>query len=185
MAGPSFDPSGAVRFDLRNGAASDAKGKRVVLIPVEALSALGDGQRLALAMIGQATGQACGARVASRLGGDAGVRKASLEDVVSHLAGELAVAGLGMLHIERWGRALVCVLAQAPIADEASLEETLSGALSSATGREVMCACMGAEGGQTKFFCGAAATADRVRTAVGEGKRPAEILASLQEGGAS
>ena len=40
MATP-FDPNGAVRFDLRTGAASDARGARLVLVPSEALASLG------------------------------------------------------------------------------------------------------------------------------------------------
>lgn len=182
MASP-FDPSGAVRFDLRSGSASDAKGKRVVLVPAEALATLAEDQKLALALLGQATGRACGARAAARLGGEAGVLKGSLEAVVSHLAGELAVAGLGMLHIERWGRALVSVLAQPAIDDEAFLEATLSGALSAATGRDVVCACLGREGTQVRFFCGSATTADRVRAKLQEGAKHGDILTELQAGG--
>jgi hypothetical protein len=33
MASSSFDPTGAVRFDLKSGSASDARGERLVLVP--------------------------------------------------------------------------------------------------------------------------------------------------------
>src|SRR3954468_6304383 len=103
MAAPPFDPNGAVRFDLRAGAASDSRGARLVLVPSAVLATLGPD---ALTKVGLAIGRACGERVASRLGGDGGVRNAPLEVVISHLAGELAIAGVGAIHVERWGRAM-------------------------------------------------------------------------------
>src|SRR5687767_663906 len=110
MPGPAFDPNHSVRFDLKRGAASDAKGARLVLVPTTAVEALEKSHPAAAAELGTELGRTCGARVAARLGGDSGVRNATLEVVVSHLAGELAVAGIGSVVIERWGRAMVLVV---------------------------------------------------------------------------
>src|SRR5438132_13670003 len=108
MAGTAFDPNGSVRFDLKSGAASDAKGQRLVLWPSASVESLDSS---AQEKLGNDLGRACGARAAARLGGgDAGVRGAGLEHVVTHLAGELAVAGIGAVHVERWGRAMVFVV---------------------------------------------------------------------------
>src|SRR5262245_62648796 len=99
MAGPAFDPSGAVRFDIKNGTAADAKGGRLLVVPCSAVDALERAGGDAVTVLGAEIGRACGARVAGRLGGDAGVRAAQLEVVVSHLAGELAVAGVGAVQL--------------------------------------------------------------------------------------
>ena len=181
MAALPFDPNGAVRFDLRSGAASDSRGARLVLVPSAALASLGPD---ALTKIGLAIGRACGERIASRLGGDGGVRAAQLEDAVSHLAGELAVAGVGAVHVERWGRAMVAIVANPSIPDDMFIGAVLGGALSAASGREVAAASLGREGEETRYFLGSPATADHVRVLVGKGLSYAEVLAALQ-GGAS
>jgi hypothetical protein len=182
MASPfdrNFDPTGAVRFDLRSGSASDSRGARLVLVPSSALELLSSE---ALAKIGEQIGRACGSRVAARLGGDGGVRSSDVEVVINHLAGELAVAGIGAVHVERWGRALVAIVANASIADDAFVSAVLSGALSEAAGREVSAAGLGHEGNQARYFIGSAATSERVRGLASEGKGYAEIVASLQGG---
>ena len=179
MAVPPFDPNGAVRFDLTSGAASDSGGARLVLVPSAALSQLGPD---ALTHIGQAIGRACGARVASRLGGDAGVRATELGAVITHLAGELAIAGIGGVHIERWGRAMVAIVNNPSIDNDMFLGAVLGGSLSAASGREVAAAAIGRERGSVRYFLGSPSTADQVRVLVGKGMSHAEVLASLQQG---
>jgi hypothetical protein len=181
MASSSFDPTGAVRFDLRTGSASDSRGERLVLVPSAALDLLSSE---ALAKIGEHIGRACGARVAARLGGDSGVRASEVETVISHLAGELAIAGIGAVHVERWGRAMLVVVSNPSLADDAFVCAVLGGALSAASGREVAAAALGHERDEARYFLGSAATSERVRALVGQGKGYAEIVASLQ-GGAS
>lgn len=177
MADPSFDPSGAVRFDLRSGSASDSRGARLVLVPSTALDGLGDD---VLEQLGSQIGKACGARVAARLGGDSGVRSAALEVAVSHIAGELAIAGIGAVHVERWGRALVAVVANASISNDAFLGAVVSSALAAASGRDVSAAALGRQGGVARFFLGSAATSERVRDLAKQGKPYAEIVATVQ-----
>jgi hypothetical protein len=181
MAAPPFDPNGAVRFDLRSGAASDSRGARLVLVPSAALASLGPD---ALTKIGLAIGRACGERVASRLGGDGGVRATQLEVVISHLAGELAISGAFAIHIERWGRAMVAIVSNPSIADDMFIGAVLGGALSAASGRDVAAAALGRAGAEARYFLGSPSTADHVRVLVGKGMSYAEVLASLQ-GGAS
>lgn len=179
MAEPAFDPEAAVRFDLSRGATADAGGARLVLVPASALGAL---DAASLAAIGEGLGRACGERVASRLGGDGGVLASTVETVVSHLAGELAVAGVGAMHVERWGRALVVVLEGAAIDREAFISALLGAAMSSATGREVSAARLSSDGDTARYFLGSAATAERVRARVAVGASGAAILAELQGG---
>lgn len=184
MAGPAFDPNAAVRFHLETGAATDARGARLLLVPAAALDALERAHPEAARALGNETGRACGAKVAARLGGDGGVRSASLETVVSHLAGELAVGGVGALHLERWGRAMVLVLANASVASDRFCGALLAGALSAATGREVATAVLGKDAGASRFFVGSRATAEKVEQLVASGNGFAQTLATIQ-GGAS
>lgn len=178
---PSFDPTGAVRFDLTSGSASDSRGDRLLLVPSEALAGLG---APALAELGGHIGRACGARLAARLGGDGGVRAAELEVVITHLAGELAIAGVGAVHIERWGRALVAVVSNPSISDDGFVGAVLAGLLSAAAGRDVSAAALGHEDGKARYFLGSAATSARVKSLVSQSKGYAEIVAIIQ-GGAS
>ncbi|MDB4940768.1 MAG: hypothetical protein JWP97_302 [Labilithrix sp.] len=177
MATNAFDASGAVRFDLKTGAASDARGARLVLVPSVALEKLGSD---ALTMLGQAIGGTAGERVASRLGGETGVRSAAVETVLSHLAGELAVSGVFAMHIERWGKALVAVVANASIASEMFVGAVLGAALSAATGREVAAASLGGTGGEVRYFLGSQGTADHVRVLIGRGMSQTDVLATIQ-----
>lgn len=182
MAGPAFDPNGAVRFDLSRGAASDARGARLLVMPAAALEAIERAHAPAIAALGTEIGRACGGKVASRLGGDGGVRGAQLEVVVTHLAGELAIAGVGSVHVERWGRAMVCVVSNPSFPSDAFLSAVLAGALGAASGREVAAAPLGRDGNAIRFFIGAKATADRVRGFVAQGKGFAEIVTNIQAG---
>ena len=177
MAGPAFNPTGAVKFDLKNGAAHDAGGARLLLVPSAAFEGIDDA---VLARLGEAVGKACGARVSARLGGDVGVRAAPLESVVSHLAGELAIAGIGAIHVERWGRAMVCVVTNPGVANDAFLAGVVGSALSAASGSIASAASLGREGGTVRFFVGTRATADRVDAMVREGRGYADIVSSLQ-----
>lgn len=182
MASPndsSFDPTGAVRFDVKAGSASDSQGARLVLVPSDALELLG---AEALTAIGLHMGRACGLRVAARLGGDGGVRSSSLEVAIAHLSGELAVAGVGALHIERWGRAMVAIVTNPSVADDAFVGGVLAGAVTAASGREVTAASLGREGNEARFFLGSAETAERAEELVASGKAYAEVVAILQGG---
>lgn len=180
MAGPAFDPSGAVRFDMKSGAASDTRGARLVLVPASALEALDRQTPGALAHIGSEVGRGCGARVAARLGGDSGVRAATLEVVVSHLAGELAIAGLGAVHVERWGRAMVIVVANPGVNSDGFIGAALSGALAAASGREVSIAPLGRDGTTARYFVGTQQTVSKARSMVSQGKSWSDVLGALQ-----
>lgn len=181
MAGPAFDPNGAVRFDMRTGATSDTRGARLVLVPATALEALDRTTPGALAHLGSEVGRGCGARVAARLGGEPAVRNASLEVVVSHLAGELAIAGLGAVHVERWGRALVVVVSNPAVASDGFIGAAIAGALHAAAGREVAIAPLGKDGTTARYFVGASPTVTKVRSLVSQGKSWSDVLVALQE----
>jgi hypothetical protein len=141
MADLAFDPSEAVTFDLAYGHVHMDGAPNRVLVPSDAAG------EEATASLGHAIGTAMGRRVAVRVGRGAedrqsAVARATFELVVEHLAGELALAGLGSLSVERWGKAVVFVLDQSPLGErgDALLGETLQAAmqaLSNQAGRVV------------------------------------------------
>src|SRR5512145_1547170 len=94
MEYPRFSPSQSVRFDLPRGTVSLKGSGSRVLVPSELLAemwaSLTAEQRRDF---GSRWGTELGRTVADRLGGE--VERASLETVVEHLGGELALAGLG------------------------------------------------------------------------------------------
>lgn len=180
MPGPAFDPNGAVRFDMTNGAALDSRGARFVLVPASALDALDRATPGALAHIGSEVGRACGARILAKLGGDSEVRAATLDVVVTHLAGELAIAGLGSVSVEQWGKALVVVLTNPTVNSDGFLAGALAGAVTVAVGREVFMIPIGRDGNVARFYIGTQQTMIRCRSLVSSGKSWMDILAALQ-----
>jgi hypothetical protein len=160
MAGPQFDPNGAVRFDLRSGTASDKQGARLVLLPSSAIDALGRTYPEAVAQLGAEVGRACGARVAARLGGDAGV---------------------GAVHLERWGRAMVLVVQNA-VSGDVFVGAAIAGALGAAVGRDLGAAAISRDNAGVRFFVGSRATAERARTLATQGRSYGDVLAALQGG---
>lgn len=181
MPGPAFDPKGAVRFDMTNGAASDARGTKFVLVPTSALEALDRTTPGALAHIGAEVGRACGARIVAKLGGESEVRAATLDVVVTHLAGELAIAGLGSVTLEKWGKALVVVLTNPTVNSDGFCAAALAGAVSMAVGREVFMVPIGREGNVVRYYIGTQQTMIRCRSLVSSGKTWMEIIQQLTQ----
>lgn len=135
-----FNPASSVRFDFDAGAISVADGGRRLLVPADMLlSVLGESPAEAQRDFGQRLGTEMGRRVAERLGE---IKEAGIEAVLEHLGGELALAGLGSLGLERWGNALVFTVSGATELGsahvlEALIAAALEGALRRALGREV------------------------------------------------
>ena len=180
MPGPAFDPIGAVRFDMTNGSTSDSRGVNFVLVPAAALEALDRTTPGALAHLGSEVGRACGARIVAKLGDEAQVRSATLDVIVTHLAGELAIAGLGSVSVEQWGKALVVVLANPTVNSDGFCAGALAGAVSVASGREVCMVPIGRDGNVARFYIGTQQTMIRCRSLVSSGKTWMEILQALQ-----
>ena len=184
MPEPLFDPSHAVTFDLAHGLVHLEDAPSRVLVPADALAALAlEASAAARAAFARALGAPLGARAARRLGD---TRGATVDHVVDHLGGELALAGLGSLSIERWGRALLIVVDQSPLGGaEGVLEAVLSAALGSATGREVRCVRLMSDATRARFLVASASTEAKARALLAEGVSWGEVLVKLHEGGAS
>ena len=109
------------------------------------------------------------------------VRQASLEAVTEHLGGELALAGFGILSIERWGRAMVLVVDHAPLGAEGDdlLSSVLAGAISRATSVEAFSAKLARDGVRARFLIGGQSGVDQVRGWLESGVSWGEALVRL------
>jgi hypothetical protein len=174
-----FNPSGSVSFDLVRGRV-DCGGEHV-LVPAEALvdlcrSASDD----AVTDFGRTLGTAAGRRVAARLGD--GAQQATLEEVLDHLGGELAMLGLGSLGLERWGRALVLTIDGAPFGLQLDrlLGAVLEGALQRAFGRDCHATKLVRDDRQVRFLIASASSAGKVSEWLGSGLSYGDALTRLQ-----
>jgi hypothetical protein len=180
MAASSFDSKRAVRFDLPHGqvhAGTDAE--RVLLVPTGAIDDIAlSAPPEAVEALGRALGTSIGRRAAARMG-DA--QAASIEDFVTQLAGEVAVSGVGVLSIERWGKALVVVVEGSPLSGSI-LSPLVAAAIEAASGRGVACTVLARDAHMARLLVGGPSGVERVREWVASGVAWADALARLQGG---
>jgi hypothetical protein len=184
----SFDPTGAVRFDLPRGSVhTRGDDERVVLVPAAALSAFvasaasaAPASLEAVDALGRALGAAIGRRAATRTGH---VEGASLEAFVTQLAGETAIAGVGALSVERWGRAMVVVIEDSPIASEL-LAPIVASALEAASGRPAWGALLSRSDRVARVFVGNEGAVGRVRDWIASGTAWGDAVVKLHGAGA-
>jgi hypothetical protein len=181
MAVPSFDPTHAVRFDLPHGSvrAGGDSGERVLLVPTSALDDLVlSAPQEAVEALGRALGAAIGRRAASRLD----PRSAPIDAFVTQLAGEAAIAGVGALSIERWGRALVVVVEDSPLSS-ALLAPLVAAAVEAASGKHVACALLSRDERTARVLLGSETGIARAREWIASGIPWGEALVKLHGGG--
>lgn len=180
-----FDPSESVHFDLARGrVALDAADSRL-LVPTAALSALCRSAGLeAVRDFGRLIGTEAGRRVAERLGRD--LDSASIEVVLDHLGGDLALMGLGSLGLERWGRALVLTVDGSPFGAEGDplVASVLEGALQRALVRSVSVVPLQREDQRVRLLAVNAEAAAKVRGWLSKSVTWGEVLAKLNARGA-
>jgi hypothetical protein len=174
-----FNPSGSVSFDLVRGRV-DFGGDHV-LVAADALTdlcrAAGDE---AVADFGRRLGTAIGRRVEERLSGAA--QSATMEDVLEHLGGELALLGFGSLGLERWGRALVLTVDGGPFGQQLDrlLGAILEGALQRGFGRDCRAAKLMRDDRRVRFLIANPASAGKVSDWIGSGVSYGDALTRLQ-----
>lgn len=182
MPHPPFDASRAVTFDLAKGLVHVEGAPHQVLVPSEALVKLfAAASQEARRDFARALGEPVGKRLASRLG-DAS--QATLEAVVEHLGGELALLGFGSLGLERWGRALVFVVDGSPFGREG--DELVAGVLEAvlveATGRRPRCVVLDRAEARVRILVVSETSAEKVRAWLEKGTSFGDVLARLHEG---
>lgn len=136
MDTPTFDPTRAVVFDLNRGQVTLNGSAAVLVIPAEVLAQVCAGlDAPAIRHFGALLGKYAGDRVRARL---SSAPAASLEAMVDQLGGELSLAGLGSLVMERWGQALVVRIEGCPLARaEELMSAYVEAALLAAVAKEV------------------------------------------------
>jgi hypothetical protein len=180
MAVPSFDPTHAVRFDLPHGSVRAGRdgGERVLLLPTSALDDLVlSAPPEAVEALGRAIGAAIGRRAAGRMD----PKTASIDAFVTQLAGEAALAGVGALSIERWGRALIVVVEDSPLPG-ALLSPVISAAVEAASGRRVACALLSRDERSARVLLGSDSGVARARDWIAAGVPWGEALVKLHGG---
>ena len=181
MAAGSFDPMHAVRFDLSSGSVR-TRGDRVVLVPATALDDIAlSAPAEAVEALGQAIGSAIGRRAASRMGDP---QNASVEAFVTQLSGEAALAGVGMLSVERWGRALVVLIEDSAL-PRSMLGPLIRSAIEVACDRRVWCAPLSSDERTSRVFVGSELGVGRVREWIASGLSWSEALVKLHGGRSS
>ena len=165
-----------VTFDLAHGQVQLGEGShsndsgRAVIVPADALAKLTQAAgEVATQELGRALGRTLGERVARRLSGTEKVRESAPDLVTTELATELAMVGLGELGFERWGKALLAVVHNAPAGCDRLLTAVLEGALGAATSREVRAMVVARQGDEVRLFVGNVASIERVLAWLGEG----------------
>jgi hypothetical protein len=177
MAAPSFDPTHAVRFDLPRGSVrAGGESDGVLLVPTAALEDLVlSAPPEAVEALGRALGSGIGRRAAARMG-DA--QSASVDSFVTQLAGEAGLAGIGALHVERWGRALVVVVEGSPLVGTL-LAPLVAAAIEAASGRRVWCTLLARDAHTARVLVGSEPGVARVRDWIASGLAWGEALAKL------
>ena len=172
-----FTPDQAVTFDLANGLVHLADAPSRILAPGDALSALLSSAPLeAQSAFARALGAPLGTRVARRLDS----ATATPDAMIEHLGGELGLAGLGALSIERWGDAMVLCVDHTPLAPGA-LGEVLGEALRTATGSEVHLVMLMSDKTRARFFVGSQKGRDAAAALLRDGKSWSEVLVQLHD----
>jgi hypothetical protein len=171
--------SDPVRFDLATGQVRTGEGERLIVIPLSALDELAQTAGVPAAnRFARGIGVAIGRRLAHRLGSVDGVRGASLEAFVSGLALEVALAGWGSLSMERWGKAMVVVVENAPVKEQAIVAALVEGAIEAAAGREAHGVAL-AGTGPARVLVASEKTASRARLWTAEGVSASDVIARL------
>jgi hypothetical protein len=177
-----FDPTHSLKFDLGRGrVAVDGSQARLVL-PLDAVRQLCDSAGTeALRDFGRNLGTEVGRRVSNRL---PSIKNATVQDVVEHLGGDLALMGLGSLSIERWGEATVFVVSDCgfgPASDQL-LAAVLAGAVQRAMSRDMEAVVLSREDDRIRFLATSQSTAAKVNGWLADGMQWGEVLSTLHSG---
>ncbi len=191
MENSAFDPSEAVTFDLAYGHVHLDGAPNRVLVPADALMAIcGAAGEDEAATLGHAIGEAVGRRIGVRLAGGSSertdvARKAKFEEVITQLAGEVAILGLGSVSAERWGRSLVMVVDQSPLGEDGDVlvGEVLQSAFKSLVDRPVRMVKLHREGVRVRYLACSGAVVQTVTEKIAAGESWGSILASLHNQG--
>jgi hypothetical protein len=180
---PAVDPAVALCVDLSAGHLQRQGLGRVLALPLRLLHRLltieperGQGW-------GTEWGELIGAAVWPQLGG--ATEAPSVQGVTDVLAAEFALAGLGQLTLEQWGRALVVVVRGSELGEQQApfLSGVLQGALRRGFARPVCVVTLESTVSAVRLLVCGAAAAEQVRRGIGAGLPWHELLVRLHQVG--
>lgn len=186
MTGRLGPRDGTLSFELAEGLVRLGGEARIVL-PVSVLltfvgAATADVRRGFARTLGESIGQVATIRMKEEdFAAPLALVDASPEAALSELAAAWALAGLGGLGMERWGRALVMTVDNVPLPRDTDdlLEVMIEGAIEQATGRKVHVALIERHRNRLRFFVGNARAVEKIRTLLTRNVAWAEALAQL------
>jgi hypothetical protein len=181
---------GTLSFDLAEGLVQLGGQARIVLPASIVLAIVGAATAEARSAFGRAIGESIGHVAIIRMkeedfAAPLALVDASPEAALSELAAAWALAGLGGLGMERWGRALVMTVDNSPLGREGDdlLELALEGALETATGRHVRVTRIERARSKLRFFVGNAKAVAKVKSLVAKDTPWADALSMLHSDG--
>ena len=184
MSQSPLDPTSAVEFDVRSGSVALRGSDRSVLVGVDVLIRFCEAAGAeATKDFARSVGTEAGKRLADALRD--GPEGATVESVVDHLGGDLAVLGLGSLSVERWANALLLVVEQSPFgpAGDVFVAGVLEGAMARGLAREATLVPLSHTDGTVRLLVTNPVTAAKVRGWLGQGQSVGQILEQLNSGG--
>ena len=176
----SFDPTRAVVFDLNRGQVTLDGGAAALVIPAEVLAQVCAGLDAAsVRQFGSLLGKHAGGRVRARL---SAALSPTLEVMVDHLGGEMSLAGLGSLVMERWGQALVMRIESCPLAQAQELMSAyVEAALQVAVGRQVTALVLTHGPSTVRLLLCSRSASIKVKGWLADGRSWGDALAALHQ----
>jgi hypothetical protein len=174
-----FDPTHSLKFDLGRGRVSVDGAQARLVLPLDAVRQLCDSAGSeALRDFGRNLGHEIGRRVQNRL---PSLKSATVQDVVEHLGGDLALMGFGSLHCERWGEALVFVVSDSSFGPTNGqlLAALLAGAVQRALSRDIEAVVLSEDDNRIRFLAVSPGTAAKVNGWLADGMQWGEVLSTL------
>lgn len=176
MTQSTYDPSGAVTFDLARGRVGMEKAPDMILAPREALHKLCEAAGPEAAQtFGRVMGRLMGQRV---IDGTPDFAKASPEQFIDRAHVEFALVGLGVVTLERWGNALLFVVDDAPLPTSV-VAAILTGYMQAVTARKVACVPIMADKKRARFFATDPSLAGTLISWLKQGASWGEVLLRL------
>lgn len=187
MTGRLGPRDGTLSFDLAEGQVRLGGEAQVVLPAAVLMQIVGaatiDVQRAFGRALGESIGQVAKVRMKEEdFAAPLALVDASPEAALSEIAAAWALAGLGSLGMERWGRALVMTVDASPLGREGDelLEIVLAGALERAADKPVHVLRIERNRGRLRFFVGNEIAVSKIRELLAKNTPWAETLALVQ-----
>lgn len=180
MAEFAFDPQCAVTFDLGSGSVSLRDSSRQLLVP---LAPLGDLLQAAGSDATRSFARAIGSDMATRISKRIAQHSIACESVtasafIDQVRGEFAVLGLGTVHAETWGQALMFVANHSGFSAD-FVAAVLQGLVQSFSSKTVTCPLVFRDGDTSRVLVVAPDTETQVNHWINEGVSWHDIIARL------